>query len=320
MERILITGATGQIGSELVMYLRERYGNENVVAAGHRRKPQKEIVETGPYITLDVTDRDSIDRAVEKYNIDTIYHMAAILSAAGEKNPQLAFKVNIVGTYNILEAGLKYKLERIMIPSSIAVFGPETPKDNTPNETVLKPTTMYGISKVTGELLGNYYFKRFGLDVRGLRYPGIISWKTPPGGGTTDYAVEIFYYALEGKKYTCFLREDTYLPMMYMPDALKAIVQLAEADVSKLKHHADFNVTAMSFCPRELVEEIKKYIPDFEVEYKPDFRQEIADSWPNSIDDSAAREEWGWQPEWNLERMVEDMIKNLGRKLGKEII
>jgi len=320
MERILITGATGQIGSELVMYLRERYGNENVVAAGHRRKPQKEIVETGPYITLDVTDRDSIDRAVEKYNIDTIYHMAAILSAAGEKNPQLAFKVNIVGTYNILEAGLKYKLERIMIPSSIAVFGPETPKNNTPNETVLKPTTMYGISKVTGELLGNYYFKRFGLDVRGLRYPGIISWKTPPGGGTTDYAVEIFYYALEGKKYTCFLREDTYLPMMYMPDALKAIVQLAEADVSKLKHHADFNVTAMSFCPRELVEEIKKYIPDFEVEYKPDFRQEIADSWPNSIDDSAAREEWGWQPEWNLERMVEDMIKNLGRKLGKEII
>ncbi len=320
MERILITGATGQIGSELVMYLRERYGNENVVAAGHRRKPQKEVVETGPYITLDVTDRDSIDRAVEKYNIDTIYHMAAILSAAGEKNPQLAFKVNIVGTYNILEAGLKYKLERIMIPSSIAVFGPETPKDNTPNETVLKPTTMYGISKVTGELLGNYYFKRFGLDVRGLRYPGIISWKTPPGGGTTDYAVEIFYYALEGKKYTCFLREDTYLPMMYMPDALKAIVQLAEADVSKLKHHADFNVTAMSFCPRELVEEIKKYIPDFEVEYKPDFRQEIADSWPNSIDDSAAREEWGWQPEWNLERMVEDMIKNLGRKLGKEII
>ncbi len=320
MERILITGATGQIGSELVMYLRERYGNENVVAAGHRREPQKEIVETGPYITLDVTDRDSIDRAVEKYKIDTIYHMAAVLSAAGEKNPQLAFKVNIVGTYNILEAGLKYKLERIMIPSSIAVFGPETPKDNTPNETVLKPTTMYGISKVTGELLGNYYFKRFGLDVRGLRYPGIISWKTPPGGGTTDYAVEIFYYALEGKKYTCFLREDTYLPMMYMPDALKAIVQLAEADVSKLKHHADFNVTAMSFCPRELVEEIKKYIPDFEVEYKPDFRQEIADSWPNSIDDSAAREEWGWQPEWNLERMVEDMIKNLGRKLGKEII
>ena len=320
MERILITGATGQIGSELVMYLRERYGNENVVAAGHRREPQKEIVETGPYITLDVTDRDSIDRAVEKYKIDTIYHMAAVLSAAGEKNPQLAFKVNIVGTYNILEAGLKYKLERIMIPSSIAVFGPETPKNNTPNETVLKPTTMYGISKVTGELLGNYYFKRFGLDVRGLRYPGIISWKTPPGGGTTDYAVEIFYYALEGKKYTCFLREDTYLPMMYMPDALKAIVQLAEADVSKLKHHADFNVTAMSFCPRELVEEIKKYIPDFEVEYKPDFRQEIADSWPNSIDDSAAREEWGWQPEWNLERMVEDMIKNLGRKLGKEII
>jgi len=320
MERILITGATGQIGSELVMYLRERYGNENVVAAGHKRAPQKEIVETGPYITLDVTDRDSIDRAIEKYNIDTIYHMAAILSAVGEKNPQLAFKVNIIGTYNVLEAGLKYKLERIMIPSSIAVFGPETPKDNTPNETILRPTTMYGISKVTGELLGNYYFKRFGLDVRGLRYPGIISWKTPPGGGTTDYAVEIFYYALEGKKYTCFLREDTYLPMMYMPDALKAIVQLAEADVSKLKHHADFNVTAMSFCPRELVEEIRKYVPDFEVEYKPDFRQEIADSWPNSIDDSAAREEWGWEPEWNMERMVEDMIKNLGRKLGKEII
>lgn len=319
MERILVTGATGQIGTELVPYLRERYGKECVIAAGHSRKPSEELLADGPYITLDVTDKDSIDRAIEKYKVDTIYHLAAVLSATGEKDPDLAFRVNILGTYNILNAGVKYKLKRIIIPSSIAVFGPETPKYNTPNETILKPTTMYGISKVTGELLGNYYYKKYGLDVRGLRYPGIISWKAPPGGGTTDYAVEIFYYALQNKKYSCFLREDTYLPMMYMPDALKAIVQLAEADESKLKHRTDFNVNAMSFCPKELVEEIRKYIPSFEVEYKPDFRQEIADSWPRSLDDSAAREEWGWKPEWDLQKMVKDMIINLGKKLGIKV-
>ena len=319
MKKILITGAAGQIGSELAVSLRERYGNENVVLGVHRRELPEDLKE-GPWEKIDVTDRKEIDKIIEEYEIDTVYHLAAILSAKGEKNPQLAFKVNIIGTYNILEAGVKYNLEKIIIPSSIAVFGPETPKENTPNETILRPTTMYGITKVTGELLGNYYFKKYGLDVRGLRFPGIISWKTLPGGGTTDYAVEIFYYAVQGKKYTCFLKEDTYLPMMYMPDAIRALMELAEAPLKNLKHHADFNITAMSFSPRELVAEIRKYIPDFEVEYKPDYRQEIADSWPKSIDDSSAREEWGWKPEYDLPSMVKDMIIHIGEKFGKKIL
>lgn len=319
MKKILITGAAGQIGSELAVSLRERYGNENVVLGVHRRELPEDLKE-GPWEKIDVTDRKEIDKIIEEYEIDTVYHLAAILSAKGEKNPQLAFKVNIIGTYNILEAGVKYNLEKIIIPSSIAVFGPETPKENTPNETILRPTTMYGITKVTGELLGNYYFKKYGLDVRGLRFPGIISWKTLPGGGTTDYAVEIFYYAVQGKKYTCFLKEDTYLPMMYMPDAIRALIELAEAPLKNLKHHADFNITAMSFSPRELVAEIRKYIPDFEVEYKPDYRQEIADSWPKSIDDSSAREEWGWKPEYDLPSMVKDMIIHIGEKFGKKIL
>jgi len=319
LKKILITGAAGQIGSELAVSLRERYGNENVVLGVHRRELPEDLKE-GPWEKIDVTDRKEIDKIIEEYEIDTVYHLAAILSAKGEKNPQLAFKVNIIGTYNILEAGVKYNLEKIIIPSSIAVFGPETPKENTPNETILRPTTMYGITKVTGELLGNYYFKKYGLDVRGLRFPGIISWKTLPGGGTTDYAVEIFYYAVQGKKYTCFLKEDTYLPMMYMPDAIRALIELAEAPLKNLKHHADFNITAMSFSPRELVAEIRKYIPDFEVEYKPDYRQEIADSWPKSIDDSSAREEWGWKPEYDLPSMVKDMIIHIGEKFGKKIL
>jgi len=319
MRKILITGATGQIGSELAVSLRERYGNENVVLGVHRRELPENLKE-GPWEIMDVTDRGEIDKIIEEYEIDTVYHLAAILSAKGEKNPQLAFKVNIIGTYNILEAGVKYNLEKIIIPSSIAVFGPETPRENTPNETILRPTTMYGITKVTGELLGNYYFKKYGLDVRGLRFPGIISWKTLPGGGTTDYAVEIFYYAVQGKKYTCFLKEDTYLPMMYMPDAIRALMELAEAPLENLKHHADFNITAMSFSPRELVAEIRKYISDFEVEYKPDYRQEIADSWPKSIDDSSAREEWGWKPEYDLPSMVKDMIIHIGEKFGKKIL
>ncbi len=319
MRKILITGATGQIGSELTIELRKKYGGENVVACGHTRKPGEKLLKTGPFEYLDVTNKGEIEKIVKKYDIDTIYHLAAILSAKGEKNPQLAFNVNIIGLYNILEVGREYNLERIMVPSSIAVFGPETPKDNTPNETILKPRTIYGISKVTGELLGLYYWEKFELDVRGVRYPGIISWKTLPGGGTTDYAVEIFYYALQGKKYTCFLKEDTVLPMMYMPDAIKAITMLAEAPSENLVHRTDFNVQAMSFSPKELVEEIRKYIPDFEVEYKPDYRQKIADSWPRSLDDSPAREEWGWKPDYDLKAMVKDMIQNLSKKLGVEV-
>ncbi|MEK6941529.1 MAG: L-threonine 3-dehydrogenase [archaeon] len=314
MEKILVLGAFGQIGSELVPYLREKYGGENVVAVGHKKKPEGEM-KNGPIDFGDVSDKSSIKMLVKKHEADTIYHLSAILSATGEKNPQLAYDVNMNGTYNVLEVGRELQLERIMIPSSIAAFGPETPRDNTPNETIQKPTTMYGVTKVAGELLGNYYFQKFGLDVRGVRFPGIISNVSPPGGGTTDYAVEIFYEAIKNKKYTCFLREDSALPMMYMPDALKAIVDLAEADIKKLKHHCDFNVNAMSFSPKELALAIAKEIPGFKCDYKPDFRQKIADSWPKSLDDSAARKEWGWKPKYGLKSMTKDMIEKLSARL-----
>lgn len=318
MERILVTGAVGQIGSELVEALREKYGNENVVAAGHKTKPTKEMKEAGPFEFINVVDKDSVEKVIKKYNIDTIYHLAAILSAIGEEKPQLAFQVNIIGLYSVLELGREYKLKRIMVPSSIAAFGPDTPKKDTPNETVLRPTTMYGVSKVAGELLCNYYFERYGLDVRGVRYPGIISYKTLPGGGTTDYAVEIFYEAIKNKHYLCYLKEDTMLPMMYMPDAIRGFIELAEVDINKLKHHSDYNLAAMSFTPEELVGEIKRIIPEFKCEYKADFRQKIADSWPDSIDDSAAREEWGWKEEYDLRAMTEDMIEKLKEKLEKD--
>lgn len=318
MKKILITGACGQIGSELTTVLRERYGAENVVASDIRKDPSKEMVESGPYEVLDVRDREGLKRVVDKYSIDTIFHMAAILSASGEKNPWLAWDVNINGLYNILEIAREKELTRVFVPSSIAAFGPETPKKNTPQETILKPRTIYGITKVVGERLGEYYFWKFGLDVRGVRYPGIISSKTLPGGGTTDYAVEIFYEALKHKKYTAFLKKDTRLPMMYMPDCLKATIMLMEADLSRLKHHTDFNVAGMSFSVEELASEIKKHIPDFQIDYKPDFRQEIADSWPESIDDSAAREEWGWKPDYDLPRMTADMLEKLKKKLSIE--
>jgi nucleoside-diphosphate-sugar epimerase len=237
--------------------------------------------------------------------------MAAVLSAAGEKNPQLAWNVNINGTYNILESAREHKMARVFVPSSIAVFGPETPRENTPQETILRPKTLYGVTKVAGELLGEYYVRRFNMDVRGCRFPGIISYESPPGGGTTDYAVTIFYEAVKNKKYTCFLKKDTRLPMMYMPDCLKSIMDLMEADLSRLKHHTDFNVASMSFTPAELVAEIKKQIPDFTCDYHPDFRQVIAESWPESVDDSAAREEWGWKPAYDLAAMTKEMIRVL---------
>ncbi len=317
MKKILVTGSVGQIGSELTMELRKRFGAENVIATGRKTQPSDELRNSGPFHFIDVNKIDTVEEIVKKYNIDTVYHMAAILSAVGEKNPQLCWNVNMNGTINILELGIKYEMARVIIPSSIAVWGRGAPLDNTPQETILKPTTMYGVTKVCGELLCDYYVQRFGLDIRGLRYPGIISYETLPGGGTTDYAVAIYYEAVDKGSYTCFVREDTRLPMMYMPDAIDGTIQLAEADFDKLEHHSDFNHAAMSFSAGELAASIRKYIPDFEVAYEPDFRQAIADSWPNSIDDSAAREEWGWTPQWDLDAMTQDMLKHLKERKTK---
>jgi nucleoside-diphosphate-sugar epimerase len=314
MTRILVTGAVGQIGSELTVELRRRYGAENVVATGHKTKPSAVLCEGGPFEFIDVTQRDTLEEVVERYGIDTVYHMAAVLSAVGEEKPHLAWNVNINGLYNVLEVARERNLVRVFCPSSIAVFGPDTPRHNTPQETVLRPTTMYGISKVAGELLCDYYVRRFGVDARGVRYPGIISSETLPGGGTTDYAVAIFYEAIAHKRYTCFVREDTVLPMMYMPDCVKGTIDLMEADWGRLQHHADFNMAAMSFSAGALAAEIKKHIPEFEVEYKPDARQAIADSWPCSIDDSAARAEWDWQPTYDLAAMTDDMLETLARR------
>ncbi|MCJ7570801.1 MAG: L-threonine 3-dehydrogenase [Candidatus Thermoplasmatota archaeon] len=314
MKKILITGAVGQIGSELTTALRKKHGNDNVVACGRKTKPSDKLFNSGPFEYVDITDKDSVEKVVKKYDIDTVYNMAAILSAVGEEKPLVCWNVNINGMYNILEIAHEYDMVRIFVPSSIAAFGPETPRNNTPNETILKPKTMYGVTKVAGELLGDYYFKRFGVDVRGIRYPGIISNETFPGGGTTDYAVEIFYEAIKNKKYTCFLKKDTTLPMMYMPDCIKGTVDLMQADIKKLKHHCDFNMASMSFSAGELAAEIKKHIPEFKVDYKPDFRQAIADSWPESIDDSVARKEWGWKPSYDLSSMTRDMLEVLGKK------
>jgi nucleoside-diphosphate-sugar epimerase len=313
MMRILVTGAVGQIGSELTVELRRHHGTSNVVAAGHRTRPTAVLCE-GPFEYIDVTRRESIEQVVQAYNIDTIYHMAAVLSAVGEEKPHVAWDVNINGLYNILEVAREHNLTRVFCPSSIAAFGPETPQHHTPQETVLRPRTMYGVTKVAGELLCDYYVRRFGLDVRGVRYPGIISSETLPGGGTTDYAVAIFYEAVAHKRYTCFVREDTVLPMMYMPDCIKGTIDLMEADFDRLVHHADFNMAAMSFSAGELASAIKAHIPGFEVEYVPDFRQAIADSWPRSIDDSAAREEWNWQPAYDLASMTADMLAKLSAR------
>ncbi len=314
MKRILVTGSVGQIGSELTLALRQRFGAENVVATGRKTPPSDALKNSGPFYFIDVAKRETLEEVVRKHNIDTIVHMAAILSAVGEQNPMRCWDVNINGTLVVLECAREHEMARVIIPSSIAAFGPETPRDRTPNDTILKPRTMYGVTKVAGELLGDYYHRKYGLDVRGLRYPGIISYETLPGGGTTDFAVAIYFEAVKNKRYTCFVREDTRLPMMYMPDCIKATIDLAEADLGKLKHHSDFNVGAMSFSAGELAASIKKHVPEFTCSYEPDFRQQIADSWPMSLDDSAAREEWGWKPAYDLEAMTRDMLEVLGRR------
>ncbi len=314
-KNILVTGAAGQIGTDLTTTLREKFGNQNVVAMGHKTPMPKDIAEGGPCVMSDVTDIEGYRKIVVDYQIDTVYHLAAILSATGESKPQLCYDVNLNGLYNVLEVA-KDNGQRLFCPSSIAVFGHGTPLENTPQETVLKPTTMYGVTKVTGELLCDYYFHKYGVDVRGIRYPGLISWKTRPTGGTTDYAVEIYYEAVLNNKYECFVRADTKLPMMYMPDAIKGTLDLMDAPLENLKHHSDFNFAGMSFSAQELADCIATRMPDFECTFNPDSRQAIADSWPDSIDDSAASKEWGWKPNYDLEKMSDDMLENLKRKLG----
>ena len=316
MKNILVLGSAGQIGSELVPYLRNIYGNNNVVATYHRQPLIPEIKDGGPCENLDALEPDKVMNVVKKYNIDTIINLVAVLSAVGESKPTLAWKINMDSMLNVLEIAKEAHCA-VFIPSSIGAFGPTTPHDNTPQDTIMRPTTIYGISKVAAELLGDYYFLKYGVDARGLRYPGIISNVTLPGGGTTDYAVEIYYEAIKNKSYVCYLKPGTFLDMMYMPDALRALVDLMEADPSRLKHRNCFNVTAMSFDPEMIAAEIKKHIPEFHMEYQIDsVKQAIADSWPNKMDDSAAREEWGWKPEYDLASMTEDMLRVLSAKLS----
>jgi nucleoside-diphosphate-sugar epimerase len=315
MKKILIAGAAGQIGTEFTGVLRGRYGRENVIATDVRMPSDASLSSEGIFDILDVTDPNQITRLMQKYEVGTIYHLAALLSATGESRPNLAWKVNVNGLYNILEAARQYQCA-LFFPGSIGAFGPTTPKDNTPQDTIMRPTTMYGITKVAGELLCDYYFKRFGVDTRGLRFPGLISHVAEPGGGTTDYAVSIFYDAIKYRRFTCYLKPDTCLDMMYMPDALRAMIELMEANPTRLLHRNAFNLTAMNFTPAELTREIQKHIPEFEIEYEIDpVRQAIADSWPNYMDDSCARQEWGWKPEYDLPRMTKEMIEVLSKKL-----
>lgn len=312
MRKILITGALGQIGSELTAEMRKVYGSSNVVASNRRIKDgHEELLASGPFEIINVNDAKSLSEAVDKYKINTIVNLAALLSATGEKDPQQCWDINMNGLYNVLEVA-REKSCMVYTPSSIAAFGPSTPKDNTPQDTIQRPGTMYGVTKVAGELLCDYYYKRFGVDTRGVRFPGLISYKTLPGGGTTDYAVHIYFEALKHKKYTSFIQKGTYMDMMYMPDALSAIIDLIEANPDKLIHRNAFNVTAMSFEPEMLASAIRKYMPEFELDYDVDpIRQSIADSWPNSLDDSAAREEWGWNPKFDLDAMTKDMLENI---------
>ena len=317
MRKILVAGALGQIGSELTMGLREVYGVDNVIASSRSAKAGLEkVIESGPFEVVDITDGKRLHEVVKNNKIDTIINLAAVLSAVGEKYPDRAWDVNMNGLYNILEVGRQENCS-VFTPSSIAAFGPSTPPDNTPQDTIQRPNTMYGVTKVAGELLCDYYYTKYGVDTRGVRFPGLISYETLPGGGTTDYAVEIYYEALKNKKYASFIAKGTKMDMMYMPDALNAITQLLEADPDKLIHRNAFNVTAMSFDPEEIAASIKKHIPEFELTYDVDkTKQAIADSWPNSLDDTAAKAEWGWNPEYNLETMTKDMLEKLTIKLG----
>jgi len=309
-KKILIIGASGQIGSELSLKLRELYGNENVIASDIK-EGGKDLMSSGPFEIMDATDEVGIADLVEKYDITDVYLMAAMLSATGEKMPMKAWNLNMDSLFIVLNLAKDKKIEKVFWPSSIAVFGPTSPKEDTPQTTIMEPTTVYGMSKQTGERWCDYYFRKFGVDVRSIRYPGIISYKTLPGGGTTDYAIEIFHEALKSGKYTSFLSENTALPMMYMEDAIKATIDIMEAPSEKIKVRSSYNLSAMSFTPKVLAEAIKREIPEFEIDYNPDFRQDIADSWPSSIDDTPAREDWEWNHEYDLKKLTQAMIKGL---------
>ncbi len=309
-DKILVIGACGQIGVELTLALRKQYGNNNVIASDLREENPL-LKGTGPYVSIDVMNKEMLHVQVIRQNITQIYLLAAILSATGEKNPNLAWHLNMQGLLNVLDIAREEKLHKIYWPSSIAVFGPTSPKQLCPQQTIIEPTTVYGISKYAGEFWCNYYHQRYGVDVRSIRYPGLISYKSAPGGGTTDYAVEIYIEAIEKQKYACFLSEDTYLPMMYMPDAIRATLELMDAPADQISVRTSYNVSGMSFSPKEIAASIQAHIPEFEMLYKPDSRQQIADSWPQSIDDSVANKDWGWKPQYDLSLMTKDMLENL---------
>lgn len=317
MKNILIIGATGQIGSELTMLLRRNYSGNVVAGYIPGAEPKGELKESGPSAIVDITNPQQIADAVSQYQVDTIYNLAALLSAVAENKPQLAWKIGLGGLFNTLEVA-REKHCAVFTPSSIGSFGPGTPKDKTPQDTVQRPKTMYGVTKVSGELLSDYYFTRFGVDTRSVRFPGLISYVTPPGGGTTDYAVDIYYSAAKGEKFVCPIAEGTYMDMMYMPDALRAAVEIMEADPSRLVHRNSFNIASMSFEPNTIYQNIRKYLPEFEMQYQVDpLRQAIAESWPNSLDDTCAREEWGWKPEYDLDAMTQDMLAKLKERFGR---
>jgi nucleoside-diphosphate-sugar epimerase len=309
MEKVLVIGANGQLGSELTEALRKKWGTAQVIASDIRPPQQQEKDER--FELLDALDKAGLYRIIEKEGITQVYHLAAVLSATGEKNPHFAWKLNMESLLNVLEAGRELKLNKIFWPSSIAIFGPDTPKQLVPQLTICNPTTIYGISKLAGEQWCEYYWRNWGVDVRSLRYPGLIGYKSLPGGGTTDYAVDIYHKALEGETYSCFLQKGTYLPMMYMPDAIQATLQLMDAPATSISVRTSYNVGALSFAPEEIAAAIRKYIPEFSIQYQPDFRQKIADSWPDSINDSQAKKDWSWQPSYSLDRMTEDIIVNL---------
>ncbi len=314
MGKTLVVGSSGQIGTDLILELRRLKGEDQVIASDIRRPANPQ----GIFIELDAMSKMNLQSVIQKHDVDEVYLLAAMLSATAEQNPQMAWELNMTTQSHVFDLARDGFIKKIFFPSSIAVFGPTTPKDNTPQRTILEPSTVYGITKLAGERWSEYYFNRYGVDVRGIRYPGLISWKALPGGGTTDYAVQIFYDALEGKVHECFLEKDTQLPMLYMDDAVRGTIELMEAPKEKIKLRSAYNLAGFSFTPEEIAASIRKHIPNFQIQYAPDYRQDIANSWPNSIDDQEARKDWGWKPNFDLDAMVADMLSNLEQKLGKQ--